>query len=253
VVLASSGCFGGDPADLARFANDFDETALRDFLTATREGRFDDANMRLALNLHDSVPQAQWDELSAMLEPVALDSIYLVGALTNTTNGFRRAQITYEAPVDDGWLLLGFALDNGSITAFQWNRSNETLGEQNAFRLSNLSPARALIILVGIISLGISLVAFGLVLRSNLPRRPLWAFLSLVGLGGCMLNWSTGAWAVRIMVSLPVFQVSKAGPYAAWTFNALVPLGALVALWKLKAAADQQKVQGDPSPETSAA
>ena len=229
-----SACFGGDAADLSRFANDYDETAIQDFVKSAREGRFDDANMLLALGLHDSIAATKWEEIRAALMEVDLDSLYLIGAFSSTVNGSRAAQLTYEGPAGMQWLRLGFSLFNGSITGISWNQSESTLAEENAFRLSDLSLGRIAIILAGLVSLIVSLTAFGLILRSTIPRRPLWAVASLLGVGGCVVNWSAGSWVARIMLTAPVFQIQRAGPFAPWLFSAFVPLGAIIAITRLR-------------------
>lgn len=87
-------------------------------------------------------------------------------------------------------------------------------------------------LLASLVSCCTCLLAVVLVWRGRwLRRRWLWTIGSLLGFGGFVLNWSTGAWGI-LPLNLSVFgaQANKAGPYAPWLLSFGIPIVAIIVI-----------------------
>ncbi|HUB07169.1 MAG TPA: hypothetical protein VMB50_09210 [Myxococcales bacterium] len=81
-----------------------------------------------------------------------------------------------------------------------------------------------------------TIYALALCLRSDLPRKWLWAAATLVGIGKVTANWTTGKLGFALLnVQLFGVGMTKFNAYSAWVVTVGFPLGAVVVHRKLRA------------------
>jgi len=104
--------------------------------------------------------------------------------------------------------------------------------ELNAFTLRARTWHHYLILTCALASLLLCVGSAVLVARTQMPRRWLWAFTAIVGLGKIGINWTSG----ELFVYLPTLQLLGAsylrpGTVGPWIVSFSLPVGALWALW----------------------
>jgi hypothetical protein len=107
----------------------------------------------------------------------------------------------------------------------------------NAFSLRGKSATHYVTLgLAVLFALG-SVAAAGLVARTPMRRRWLWALVALVGAGTFQLDWTTGATRiVPFNVLLLSSSVMRPGAYASWVVSFAFPVGAMLALQRRRRA-----------------
>lgn len=246
LLLATSGCISTSRDTYSLFANDDDEATAHRFLALMHDGDVAGARSMLAPGV-DKAPDEAWGTMQGILAPADLPTAYLVGAHTNFMNGERSATLVYEGPRDEGYFVAQLGIHDGVITGFQLWQNKWTLEEENRF-MRHLSLPGLLFLLLGSGTFLLSILTFRAVLRSDVPARKRWAFVSLLGAVALSLNWSTGAYGLqRLTLKLPVFLFEKAGPDAPWVFTVLFPLGALLAAERLRQYRRKQATVQEPT------
>lgn len=85
-------------------------------------------------------------------------------------------------------------------------------------------------------SLGLSLWAFISVLRTpGLPKKFLWAVISLMGVGGIALVWPASDHVFPFLgIAAPVFSFDSGDDWIPEVVRVLFPLGAFAAFWRVR-------------------
>jgi hypothetical protein len=164
------------------------------------------------------------------------DSTALIGWNTVQSPEGYRADLTYEIH-GTGWGLVTVVLtrrEGGlALYGFHFTRMVASLGELNAFHIAGRSWRHYLVLVLAIVCLLFCLVTAIIVLRTPMPRRWLWALVSLVGIGVCSINWTTGGVFVNPAGFLLLCAAYlRPGLVGQWTVSFALPVGAAVALWR---------------------
>ena len=112
-------------------------------------------------------------------------------------------------------------------------RLDERVAAANEFHLAG-KPFRfdlflAAVLLVPLFCAGTALV----MLRTKMPRRWLWALVSLIGYADCTLDWSTGEMATTFLrVQLFGASYMRYGLIGPYLLSFGLPVGAAYALWR---------------------
>ena len=238
-LIALAGCSADDM--LARIARPEDDRFARAYVDSLRFGRLDYAASVLAPALaqqpgvRDSLARA-----AGYLPAGPLDSVHLIGANRFEGGGVSRLRLTYEFHSSAGWGIasVGTATELGMryVESLNTNRFNESLEAQNAFTLWGKSAGHYLMIALMLASVGASLAAVGMALRTPMRRRWLWALLALVGGGVIFFNWTTGQTGFALLrVQFINAAFSRGSPAAPWILAAAFPIGAVMTFAKIRA------------------
>ncbi len=174
-----------------------------------------------------------WSTIMDVLEGADLSERRLIGINVNTVDGQRRVLLTYEGPASENWYVVNVRVRDGELFGFQVSPSEQSLVAANAFRSGSVGFAHAVLLLLGVGSIGIAMLASYRVLNSDIRRRKLWAVLPWVMIGRFTLNWTTGAFGLQLIsIHVPPITFTKAGPAAPWLFGFGLPVFALIALRK---------------------
>jgi hypothetical protein len=110
-----------------------------------------------------------------------------------------------------------------------------SLADINAFTLQGKDWGHYLALLMALVSVGITLLAFVACLRTKeLKSKWLWAFCTLLTVSSFTLNWTTGETAFRLVhAGFLGWGGMRSGWMEPWLISIPFPLGALVFLWRL--------------------
>lgn len=190
-------------------------------------------------SFHESVEDPGSDEAYALIAEVVrgadLTARSLIGVNVNTTNERRNTVLTYEGPASPGWYVATVRLRDRQLYGFNVVRTEESLVSTNAFRLGAVGLSHALLLGLGLISMGVAAFASYRVLNSSIQRRKLWAVLPWIMVGTLTLDWTTGDVGIQLLrLQLPPVTFIKSGPAAPWMFGFGLPVFALLALRKVR-------------------
>lgn len=171
-------------------------------------------------------------------------------------------EITYQMERKNGWLLVHVGLDDVKgqflgITSLDFRYIPISLQELHAFTFVNKPWKHYAVLAVcgGIIAL--VAVSFVLLLRTKTEKpwiRWAWGFLILIGMVRVTFNWTSGEFALyptggvgdQVLYHMGfVVNIIHYSPYEPWYIQFLLPVGAIVFLWRRKALiamAERQKV-----------
>lgn len=185
------------------------------------------------------VAATPWPTIQAVIDSFAAiqpDSVALIGWNINLTPGAYQAELLYELH-GKGWALANIRLRRQDNTfradGFHFERSTGSLRELNAFTLAGRGWLHIAVLVGAACCLLVCLISAIIVMRTPMPRRWLWVFAAVVGVGQFTLNWSSGEWTFRtlqmMLFGAGAFRIGIVGP---WTVSFALPLGAAVALWQ---------------------
>ena len=236
LLAISGGCItGGDQGWYARNVDAAEDSIARQFYREIQQGRFDSAAHLLGSPVGDSVSTEAWLTVQQTLANVNIDSLYFVGAGITSVNGVRSANLSYEGPVGDQWFGGHVYVRAGQVLGFSAYHFKRPLAETNSFTLRGKSVRHFVILSAGILAMLVSLTAAGVVWRSGMKRPVLWGIVALLGVGRLTLDWTSGALGLQVIsVQVPVLGMLKQGWAAPWWIRVSFPLGAFVALWKMR-------------------
>jgi hypothetical protein len=160
----------------------------------------------------------------------------VIGAQTNTINGVRHVNLTYELHSSFSWFLANVASVDTAGTWFVEGVSARTITQPlevtTRFSLSNKSFVHYLWLVLTIACAAVSLgSAVFIASRRSMPKRWRWVLVCLVGVGTFQLNWATGATSFALLQFLLASAAFvRGGPAAPWILSFATPVGAFLAL-----------------------
>lgn len=262
VILVLSAC--SRDAALRRFTPADADARARAYLALFTRGHVDSAYARLAPSLQTPTARSELEKVAALLSPVRLDSMKVVGASTNTWAGGRRVNLTYELYLQpSGWTLANVGTVDSAgtwvVEGVSARPLQRPLEEGARFSLSNKAAVYYLWLVITGLCAAISVgMAVFMATRRRMPKHWWWALASLVGVGGYSLNWATGQTGISLFkVQLFSAGALQSGPFTPWIVTFAFPLGALVALSKYRSWRHRLVEQNSsaasrgPSPEVS--
>lgn len=162
-------------------------------------------------------------------------SIKLVGVNINRTPKLSTTNLSYEYEFPGKWLVINVAIQKregiSTIIGFHVYPLSDSLENQNRFTLSGKSILQYLTLTLSIIVPLIILYALILCVRTKMSKRKwLWILFILLGIGKFSINWTTGTWAVEVLVVQLLGVGAFAPPYGAWLISISLPVGAAIFL-----------------------
>jgi hypothetical protein len=194
----------------------------------------------LAASLDPSLTTSTtWGKITEVHDSLATfhgDSTALIGWNIVASPNSYRADLTYELH-GQGWALVTAAVvrRQGSlvVNGFHFQRSTGSLAQLNAFTLDGRSWKHYAVLILALGCLLIALASAAIVVRTRMPRRWLWAFVALCGVGQVGINWSTGELFINPirwqLLCAAYFRPGFVGP---WIVSFALPVGAALALWR---------------------
>jgi hypothetical protein len=245
LFLALAAACGGDPS-LQRFTPPEVDARSREYIGQFVHGQMDSVVNRLIVPLRTPKATAELRKIADILRNERFDTIRVIGAWTNTVNGVRHVNLTYELHSSFSWFVANVASVDTAGTWFVEGVSARTIAQPlelaAQFSLAGKSLLHYLWLVLTVSCAALSLgSAVFIATRRGMPRRWRWVLLSLLGVSAFRLNWATGAIDFGLLqVQLASASFLRAGPAAPWILSFAVPVGALVGLtryrsWRLLA------------------
>lgn len=248
VVMLLVGC--GVPQS----SSDFDKTPEAQFLKATvnqvvskdyaaieglMDSRVHQADIRQALDrLRAQIPA----DAPIHMEPVAWSFVKKMNARSGGADA-RNAKVaieyTYPGPK---WLLASANLSGEPgdfrIVAFNVAPLTESLSQTNAFTLKGKSSQHYIFLVCAVTAFAVSVYALVRCLRlKGLRHKWLWAIFMSFGFVVFSINWTNGAVFINplafYLLGAAFIRDGWVGP---WVISFAVPVGAIIFLWKQRAA-----------------
>jgi hypothetical protein len=232
------GCDANDA--IRRFTPADADARARAYLALFTTGQVDSAVARLHPKLAGREATLQMNKVGALLDRQRFDSTRVVGAQTNTVDGVRHVNLTYELHSARGWSLANVATVDSAdtwfvegVTARQLDRPLEQLTE---FGFRGKSTRHYLWLFLTILAAAMSLsTACWIATRRQMPKRWRWVLASLLGIGAFSINWATGEVGFSpVNIQLAAAALTRAGPVAPWILTFGLPVGAVAALLRYR-------------------
>ena len=215
-----------------KFATDEDKKRVTECLDQLRAGDIGPIEERMdpslrTPDLHDSLLR-----VSEAMPDGKPDSVKLVGAQTNISNGARTANLTYEFDYGGKWLWANcaFKKEAGKLTIIGVSVQPQSgpLEEQTKFKMEGKPASSYAVLVAAILAVILSVTALILcVVERGLRRKWAWVIFIILGVGTLTLDWNSG----DMTYALLHFQLFGAGVNAPpWVISVALPLGALIYL-----------------------
>jgi hypothetical protein len=222
-------------AMMDKFTTPEDKARASGFIQNLRDGRLDVIEVALDPQLKSPNVRATLEQMRAMIPEGEPDSVKLVGVSTETHNGIRSSNLTYEYEFDNRWFLINCAtrLDGDQERIFGLNVTplDASIESKNRFTLAGKTPLHYSMLAAIVLAVGLTLYALVRCVRHKALRKKwAWVLFILVGAVTFSLNWTTGEWLLKPLHFQLFSAGASASPYGPWEFSVAVPLGALLYL-----------------------
>jgi hypothetical protein len=213
------------------------------FLRLSADGKIDSVMPMLSTELRTDSTRRVAERIGALLATVKLDSLHFMGVniFENPGAKLREVNLSYEGPTaDHHWALANVATRYSpagtAVFGFSAYPLSQPLELTNAFRLKHQSAVHFIWLALALIMPVITIATAGWMVRSRMPRRWLWAIVSLVATPATGLNWTTGQLTHQVTFFLLFGGAAMRGSAGLpWILSVGVPTGAIVAYFRLRA------------------
>jgi hypothetical protein len=229
-----------------------DEPAGRKYLELLIQGKVDEIKGDLDATIADADTGEKLVQLADWLPAETPKSIKVVDSRTTEREGFHQTDLGYECEFENTWYLVTMSLKRKqhgawAILGLHVNRLPDSLENMHKFTLVGKGLNQYFTLLLALGSLALSFYAFWECVRTRVgPSRWLWAPFILTGVGGLVVNWTTGQMGFQIwLIHIPT-AIAEAQPLGPWMIGVCFPLGAMIFLnerWR-------ERVLGEPLSES---
>lgn len=185
------------------------------------------------------ISSTQWTNLQALrdsLRALNPDTLELIGFQALTMDGRYSISLTYQLHGPTGWGAATVPLEHRArgfvVMGLQFESLPSSLQELNAFTLRARTWRHYLTLTLALVSVFLMVGSAILIAYTPMPRRWLWAFIALLGLGQIGINWTSGEVFVNFLrlqlLGASYLRPGSAGP---WVISFALPVGAAWALW----------------------
>jgi hypothetical protein len=208
----------------------------KDYLQKIQDKDFEFVKSQLDSSLTGQVTDQDLLKIANYFPSGHLLSTELVGSHVNTVNSTWEGNFTFEYHFEQGWALANVVLKrvNNKLTVIGFNvyRTKASQKEINKFSLIGNSPIQYLILTSAILVPLFILISLIVCIKTPIVKRKwLWILFILGGIGTISVNWTTGAYGLKILqYQLFGLAVSGANEYAPLVLTIGFPIGA-VAFW----------------------
>ncbi|WP_444907284.1 hypothetical protein ACJJIR_02995 [Microbulbifer sp. SSSA008] len=187
------------------------------------------------------------EEMHGYLPSGKLLSTELIGSQVKVINDNWEGSFTFEYHFEDGWALASAYMIRTegkiSIAGFSVYNTPDSQKELNRFSLSNKPLGHYLVLTMAIIFPVFILVTLVTCIRTPVQKRKwLWILFILFSVGAIKLNWTTGAYHIKLF-SFQLFGggAVSASEHAPLILTAGFPLGAIIFWFKRRSLIGQKK------------
>lgn len=219
----------------------------KDYLGKLRNRDFDYVTGLMDPEIASDVSPEKLEHMLSFFPEGKLLSTELIGSRVHTINGVWTGNFTFEYQFEGGWALANAVMKRaeGKTTIIGLNvyRTPASQKELSRFSLSGKSPFHYLLLAMSIIVPVFILVTLVFCIKTPIQQRKwLWILFILFSVGSITLNWTTGAYQIKILH----FQLFGAGTANASEYSPLlltvgIPLGAIVFWFKRRALIEQSR------------
>ncbi|BDY04461.1 hypothetical protein [Ferrimonas sp. YFM] len=219
----------------------------KNYLGEIRERNFEYVLSYIGPELLNQLSEEKLEEFAAYFPSGQLLSTALIGSQVKTINETWQGKFSFEYEFESGWAVASVVMkrtDNKiSVIGFNVYRTEASQKELNKFELSGKSALHYLVLVLACIVPIFILVSLFYCIKTSIPKRKwLWALFILGGIGTISINWSTGAYTLKVLE----YQLFGAGAiaaseYAPWVVTVGFPLGAVIFWIKRKSLIEQGK------------
>ena len=240
-------------------------TFAKAYLTKLREKDYEYVSSHVSPELRSEISHPKLDEIAKYFPSGALQSTELIGSQVNIAKEIWHGNFTFEYKFDNGWAVANVVLRRPAdsvkpvVIGFHVNQFDASQKELNEFDLSGKSALHYSVLFSACAISIFILVTLIYCIRTPIANRKwLWILFVLGGIGSISINWTTGAYAFKILAYL-IFGASAtaASEHAPWVVSAAFPIGALTFWIRRQAlleatAASQSKDEDDRDSGASA-
>ncbi|MBB3059725.1 hypothetical protein [Microbulbifer rhizosphaerae] len=233
----------------------------KDYLGKLRNRDFDYVTGLMDPEIASDVSPEKLEHMLSFFPEGKLLSTELIGSRVHTINGVWTGNFTFEYQFKGGWALANAAMKrvDGKTTVIGLNvyRTPASQKELNRFSLSGKSTLHYLLLAMSIIVPVFILVTLVFCIKTPIQKRKwLWILFVLFGIGSISLNWTSGAYQIKIL-HLQLFGAGAtyASEYSPLLLTVGIPLGAIIFWFKRRTliaqsrAGDSDQQEAHPEPE----
>ena len=249
ICISLSGC---DEAAMIKRASPLaDDPAARKYLDLLIQGKVDE----IQKDLDPAIAEPDMrDKLTGVADWLPAEQPISVKVVDSRTTGrpeFKQTEIGYECEFQNAWYLVTMSLVRKpsalTILGLHVSRLPDSLENMHRFTLIGKGPSQYFLLLLTLGSLAISFYAARECIRTRVgPSRWLWLSAILTGVGGLVVNWTTGDFAFQIWsIHVPPL-VAGSAVFGPWFIGPSFPLGAFIFLnerWR-------ERILGEPLSES---
>jgi hypothetical protein len=183
--------------------------------------------------------RTQWTNLQALRDTLQVfnpDTLELVGFQALTMDERSSITLSYQLHGTTRWGVVTIPLDRRGrgfvVMGLNLEPLPSSVQDLNAFTLSARTWRHYLILTLALVSVFVSVGSAILIARTPMPRRWLWAFIALLGLGQIGIDWTSGDVFVNFLrLQLLGAGFVRPGSVGPWIISFSLPVGAVWALW----------------------
>lgn len=235
VALGVSGCSYQEM--LEKYAPPEAVELSRATLERVRTGRIVEVEESFDPEYVDAAMPEKLQAISRLFPPGEPKAVVLIGANLGRMPSRSLTTLTFELEFEQGWLAAAIACqqtDGGPlrVSGIHVQPMGASLQALHAFTLAGRTPTHYLVLFASVgVALFIAATLVACAREKGLRRKWLWVLFVALGVGGVVLDWSSGQVGFRpVSVHLLGAGAQRASPYAPWFLTASFPLGAVVYL-----------------------
>ena len=166
-------------------------------------------------------------------------STELIGSHINIIDSVWNGNFVFEYHFDTGWVVANLVVKKigGEIKVLGFNvtPTQASQKELNKFELAGKTVLHYLVLFTTVFVFLFILVTLVICIKTPIPRRKwIWVLFVLGGVGSFSLNWTSGAYAFKLIeLHLVGVGIGAANEYAPWVLNVGFPLGAIL-FWLMR-------------------
>lgn len=219
----------------------------KSYLGEIRDRNFEYVLSYIDPKLLDQVPTEKLEEIAAYFPSGQLISTELIGSQVHTFNETWQGNFSFEYEFESGWAVANVVMTRAgsktTVIGFNVHRTEASQKELNKFQLLGKSALHYLVLFLACIVPIFILISLVYCIKTPIPKRKwLWVLFILGGIGTISINWTTGAFVIKIL-QYQLFGVAAVAytEYAPWIITAGFPLGAIIFWFKRKSFIEQSK------------
>lgn len=186
-----------------------------------------------------AITHAELDNVVNLFPSGDVISTELIGSHVNVIDSVWNGNFVFEYQFESGWVVANVVIkkidDEIKVLGFYVTPTKASQKELNKFELAGKSALHYLVLFTTVFVFLFILVTLVICIKTPIPRRKwIWVLFVLGGIGSFSLNWTSGAYAFKLIeLHLVGVGIGAANEYAPWVLNVGFPLGAIL-FWLIR-------------------